>query len=59
VDLAIAIVVVVAAVVAFDVARTAATHRPRPTRGEADQPRGEREVTTTQKIIRVDLDRRS
>jgi hypothetical protein len=51
VDLAIAIVLVVAAIVAFDVVRTAPRLPPVDIDPDA--------VTTTQKVIRVDLDRRS
>jgi hypothetical protein len=49
VEVAIAIVILVAIVVAIDVARMAPRPPPRQDSGEA---------TTTQKIIRVDLDRR-
>jgi hypothetical protein len=50
VELAIAIVILVAIIVAVDVARTAPRPPPRLDPGEA--------ITTTQKIIHVDLDRR-
>jgi hypothetical protein len=48
-EVAVAIVIAVAVVVALDVARSA-PRRPPPARSD--------DVTTTQKIIHVDLDRR-